>query len=116
MCVPVYTKNRSKTDRTGAMPWGLRDKIRAMDLRGARAPIALISLLVLGIWAGSALADGVVTTVTTITDTISTDTTATSPVTDTTGTTIDTTTSPGGGVTQTTPVVTATGPVVTATA
>ncbi len=89
-----------------------------MNLRGARAPIALVSLLVLGVWSASAFGAGVVGTVTTaVTDTITTDTTATSPVTDTTGTTIDTTTSPGGGgVTSTVPVVTDTAPVPTATA
>jgi hypothetical protein len=80
-----------------------------MDLRRARAPIALIMLLALGIWASSAFADGVVSAVTTaVTDTVPTDTTATSPSTDTTGTT----TSP---VTDTTPTQTATAPVVTTT-
>jgi hypothetical protein len=80
-----------------------------MDLRRARAPIALIMLLALGIWASSAFADRVVSAVTTaVTDTAPTDTTATSPGTDTTGTT----TSP---VTETTPTETATAPVVTST-
>jgi hypothetical protein len=80
-----------------------------MDLRRARAPVALIMLLALGIWASSAFADGVVSAVTTaVTDTVPTDTTATSPSTDTTGTT----TSP---VTDTTPTQPATAPVVTAT-
>jgi hypothetical protein len=80
-----------------------------MDLRRARAPIALIMLLVLGVWASSAFADGVVSAVTTVvTDTVPTDTTATSPSTDTTGTT----TSP---TTDTTPTQTATAPVVTTT-
>ena len=70
-------------------------------------------LLCLGIWAGSAFADGAVTAVTNaVTDTIPTDTTATSPNTDTTATT-DTTSTSGGGVTTTTPVDTVTTPVAT---
>jgi hypothetical protein len=87
----------------------------AMHFRRARAPIAVIMLLALGIWAASAFADRPLPVVAiALTDTISTDTTATSPSTDTTATT-DTTTSAGGGVTDTSPVETATAPVVTTT-
>ena len=84
----------------------------AMDFRRARAPIALIMLLVLGIWSASAFADKVVTVATTVvTDTVPTDPTATSPITDTTATTGTTTST----ATSTTPADTATSPVVTAT-
>ena len=88
-----------------------------MHFAKARAPIALVLMLLLGVWAGSAFADGVVTTVTDITTTVVTDTTGTPPGTDTTGTTDSTSTDTtgGGGVTSTDPVVTSTGPGVTVT-
>jgi hypothetical protein len=87
-----------------------------MGIRGARAPASLISLLVLGVWAGSAFAGGAIGAASTaLTDTVSTDGSPTSPTSTTptvTGTNpADTTTS----ATVTTPSFTVTGPTFTVT-